>query len=80
MLKQDLIFNKHKNYFLCCFHLNKKAEFIMTTTDPALCTNAPTTGFNIPVIANKIARKLSPKEKIKLHLIVIIILFDSEIK
>ena len=52
----------------------------MTTTDPALCTNAPTTGFNIPVIANKIARKLSPKEKIKLHLIVIIILFDSEIK
>ena len=46
----------------------------MTTTDPALCTNAPTTGFNIPVMANKIARKLRPKEKIKLHLMVIIIL------
>ena len=40
----------------------------MTTTDPALCTNAPTTGFNTPVIANKIARKLRLKEKIKLHL------------
>ena len=26
----------------------------MTTTDPALCTNAPTTGFNTPVIANKL--------------------------
>ena len=52
----------------------------MTTTDPALCTNAPTTGFNIPVMANKIARKLRPKEKIKLHLMVIIILFDNEIK
>ena len=51
----------------------------MTTTDPALCTNAPTTGFNTPVIANKIARKLRLKEKIKLHLMVIIILFDNKL-
>lgn len=30
-------------YFL--LHFSRNAEFVMTSTDPALCTNAPTTGF-----------------------------------
>ena len=30
---------------------------MMTSTEPALCTNAPTTGFKIPMIASTIATK-----------------------
>ena len=36
---------------------------MMTNTDPALCTRAPTTGFKIPRIARTIAKKFSAMEK-----------------
>ena len=57
------------------FHVSRTAEFKMTATEPALCTSAPTTGFNIPVIARTIAIKFKDNEKARLHLIVIIIRF-----
>ena len=38
-------------FFCFSFHLRSSAEFIMTRTEPALCTSAPTTGLSIPVIA-----------------------------
>lgn len=37
---------------------------MMTNTDPALCTSAPTTGFKIPVIARIIAIKFNAMEKL----------------
>ena len=52
----------------------------MTRTEPALCTNAPTTGLNIPVIARVMAAKFRIIEKVRFHLIVVIILFESESK
>lgn len=42
---------------------------MITTTEPALCTSAPTTGFRIPVMARTIARKFNPIEKLRLPLL-----------
>ena len=61
-------------------HFNSNAEFIITSTEPALCTNAPTTGFKIPVIASAMARQFSPIEKLKFSFIVVIIRLDRDIK
>ena len=36
----------------------------MTSTEPALCTSAPTTGSSAPVIASTMAAKLSAMEKV----------------
>ena len=43
-----------------------------------MCTNAPTIGFKIPVIANTIAIKFSPIENDIFNFIVFIILFESD--
>ena len=53
---------------------------MMTNTEPALCTNAPTTGFKIPRMARMIARKFSAMEKVRLQRIVNIIFRDRAIK
>ena len=36
----------------------------MTSTDPALCTSAPTTGFRVPLMAKTMAAKFSAIEKV----------------
>ena len=59
------------------FQFKSRAELIMTSTLPALCTSAPTTGFRIPVMASTMARKFNPIEKLRLHLMVSIILLES---
>ena len=41
-----------------CLHFNKNAELTMTSTEPALCTSAPTTGSSAPVIASTMAVKV----------------------
>ena len=46
----------------------------ITSTDPALCTRAPTMGLRIPVIARTMAMKFKVMEKVRLHLMVTIIL------
>ncbi len=51
---------------------------MITSTDPALWTRAPTTGFRIPVIASMMAAKFKVMENARLHLIVIIIFLDRE--
>ena len=66
--------------FFSFLHFNSNAEFIITSTEPALWTSAPTTGFRIPVIASTMARKFSPIEKLKLSFIVVIIRLDRDIK
>ena len=58
------------------FHFSRKAEFVITSTDPALCTSAPTTGFSVPLMASTIAKKFSAMEKLMLHLMVVIIRLD----
>ena len=40
----------------------------MTSTEPALCTSAPTTGLSAPVMARTMAMKLSAMEKVRLQL------------
>ena len=67
-------------FFYFNFHFKSNAELVITNTDPALCTNAPTTGFNFPVIASVIARKFSAMEKVRLQRIVNIIFRDRAIK
>ena len=52
----------------------------MTMTEPALCTKAPTTGFNMPSMAKETATKFKVIEKVRLHLIVNIIRFDKATK
>lgn len=52
------------------------AELIITATEPALCTRAPTAGVRMPAIA----RKFSAMEKLMLHLIVSIIRLDRAIR
>ena len=47
----------------------------MTSTEPALWTSAPTTGFKMPVIAKTIAMKFRAMENVKLHLMVTIMRF-----
>lgn len=59
-------------FFYFNFHFKSNAELVITNTDPALCTSAPTTGFNFPVIASVIARKFSAMEKVILTLMVVI--------
>ena len=49
----------------------------MTSTEPALWTSAPTTGFKMPVIAKTIAMKFRAMENVKLHLMVTIIRFGQ---
>ena len=48
------------------FHPNKNAELIITIIEPALCTRAPATGFNIPVMARIIATIFNVMEKVRL--------------
>ena len=40
---------------------------IMTRTEPALCTSAPTTGPNTPVVARTMAKKFNHMEKVRFH-------------
>ena len=40
---------------------------MMTKTDPALCTKAPTTGFKMPVMASRMAAKFSAMENARFH-------------
>ena len=47
----------------------------MTSTEPALWTSAPTTGFKMPVIAKTIAMKFRAMENVRLHLMVTIMRF-----
>lgn len=61
-------------------HVNKNAELVITSTEPALWTRAPTTGFKVPVIASVMARKLSAIKKAILHLIVVIIRRERAIR
>lgn len=49
----------------------------MTSTEPALWTKAPTTGSRILLMARAMAMKLSTMENVILHLIVVIIRFES---
>ena len=49
---------------------------MITSTDPALCTSAPTTGFSVPLMASTMAKKFSAMEKLMLHLMVVIIRLD----
>ena len=51
---------------------------MITSTDPALWTRAPTTGFRIPVMARIIAIKFKVIEKVRLHFIVVIILLERD--
>ena len=46
---------------------------MMTNTEPALWTRAPTTGFKIPVMASTMATKFKVMEKVRLPLITRII-------
>lgn len=62
------------------FHLSNNAELIITSTEPALWTRAPTIGLSTPVIASMIAAKFSIIEKLKLILMVVIIFFESSNK
>lgn len=38
---------------------------IVTRTEPALCTSAPTTGLNTSVVARTVAKKFNPMEKVR---------------
>ena len=51
-------------------HFSRKTELTITTTEPALWTNAPATGFNIPPTASMMAMKFRAMENVRLHLIV----------
>ena len=68
--------NLYEHYFF--LHFNKNAEFVITSTEPALCTRAPTTGFNAPIIAMAINFKVI--EKIMLSLMVVIMCLDSDVR
>ena len=45
-------------------------ELSITNTDPKLWTKAPTTGFNIPVIAKIIAKKFKASENVTMNYLV----------
>src|SRR5699024_4039594 len=62
------------------FHFSRKAEQVMTSTDPALWTRAPTTGFKVPLIARTMATKFSAMEKVMLTLMVVIIRLDRAMR
>ena len=48
--------------FYLSFHFKSKAELVITSTDPVLCTRAPITGFNFLVMVSVIAIKFSAME------------------
>lgn len=48
-----------------CFQPRRSAELIVTRTEPALCTSAPTTGLNTSVVARTVAKKFNPMEKVR---------------
>ena len=66
--------------YLFFLQFKSNAEFVITSTEPALCTNAPTTGSSTPVIASTIATKLSVSENVRLSFIVPIIRFASAVR
>ena len=59
------------------FQRNKNAEWAMTNTEPALCTNAPSTGLSVPDMASRMAAKFSAMEKAILYWMARIILWES---
>ena len=86
-MQRTLPFNQNARintyfYWTCYFffHFSRKAEQVMTSTEPALCTRAPTTGFSVPLIARTMAMKFNTMEKVMLHLMVAIIRFDRAIR
>ena len=66
------------HYFF--LHFNKNAELVITSTEPALCTRAPTMGFRIPVMASTIAIKFKVIEKVMFSLMVVIIRLERAIR
>lgn len=63
-----------------CLHFSSRAEFVMTSTLPALWTSAPTTGFSVPVMASTMAMKLSVSENVILSLMVRIMRLESAMR
>lgn len=59
--------NQNRQHHAFFLHFNKSAELMMTNTEPALCTSAPTTGLSTPVIARAMAIKFRVMEKVRLH-------------
>ena len=59
-----------------CLHFSSRAEFVMTSTLPALWTSAPTTWFSVPVMA----MKLSVSENVILSLMVRIMRLESAMR
>ena len=51
---------------------------MITSTDPALWTRAPTTGFRMPPMARRMATKFRAMEKDMLHRMVPIIRLASQ--
>jgi hypothetical protein len=49
-------------FFYFSFHFKIRAELVITSTDPVLCTRAPITGFNFPVMVSVIAIKFRAME------------------
>ena len=49
-------------FFYFSFHFKSRAELVITSTDPVLCTRAPITGFNFPVMVSVIAIKFRAME------------------
>lgn len=63
-----------------CLHFSSRAEFVMTSTLPALWTSAPTTGFSVPVMASTMAMKLSVSKNVILSLMVRIMRLESAMR
>lgn len=71
------------DYFDCHYfflHFNKNAEFVITNTEPALWTRAPTMGFRIPVMARTIAIKFKVIEKVMFSLMVVIMRLERAMR
>ena len=49
-------------FFYFSFHFKSRAELVITSTAPVLCTRAPITGFNFPVMVSVIAIKFRAME------------------
>lgn len=49
-------------FFYFSFHFKSRAELVITSTDPVLCTRAPITGFNFQVMVSVIAIKFCAME------------------
>ena len=61
------------DYHVFFLHFNSNAEFMITRTEPALCTSAPITGPRSPVMARVMAIKFKVMENVRLILMVVII-------